>query len=58
MKVSIKGNVMTIEIDMQAPAPSASGKTLIVASTHGATPTTATVNGKPVTVSLNAYIKP
>ena len=58
MKVSIKGNVMTIEIEMQEPAPSSSGKTMIVASTHGSAATTATVNGKPVTVSLNAYIKP
>ena len=58
MKVSIKGNTMTIEIEMQEPAPSSSGKTLIVASTHGAAVTEAKVSNKPVTVSINAYIKP
>ena len=58
MKVEIKGNKLVIEIDMQEPAPSASGKTMIVATTHGSAATTAMVKGKPVTVSLNAYIKP
>ena len=58
MKVSIKGNVMTIEIDMQAPTPSSTGKTLMVATSHGYAGTEAKVNGKPVTVSVNAYIKP
>jgi hypothetical protein len=40
------------------PTPSASGKTLVVASTRGNTVTTAMVDGKPVTIGLNAYIKP
>lgn len=38
------------------PQPSASGKTLVVASTRGNVATTATVNGKPLTVGVNAYI--
>jgi hypothetical protein len=58
MKASIKGNTLTIEIDMSAPTPSKSGKTLMVATTNGNIPTTATVNGKPVTIGLNAWIKP
>ena len=57
MKVEIKGNILYIEIDMEKPTPSSSGKTLVVASTHGNTVTTAQVNGKPVTIGLNAYIK-
>jgi hypothetical protein len=44
-----KGNVQT--------APSASGKTQVVASSHGNQTTTCIVNGKPLTVGLNAYIK-
>ena len=57
MKVEIKDNKLYIEIDLQEPTPSSSGKTLVVASTHGNTVTTAMVNGKPVTIGLNAYIK-
>jgi hypothetical protein len=57
MKVEIKGNVLTIEIEMTKPTPSASGKTLVVASTHGNQPTAAQVNGKPVIIGLNAYIR-
>jgi len=57
MKVTIKGSVLTIEIDTQKPTPSASGKTLVIASTHGNQPTTALVDGKPVIIGLNAYIR-
>jgi len=37
-------------------ATSTSGKTLTVATTRGNRPTEAKVNGKPVTIGLNAYI--
>ncbi len=57
MKVEIKDNKLFIEIDLEKPTPSSSGKTLILASTHGNTVTTAKVGGKPVTIGLNAYIK-
>ncbi len=57
MKAEIKGNQLVITIDMQEPAPSASGKTMVVASSHGNQATTAQVNGQPVTIGLNAYIK-
>lgn len=58
MKATIKGNTLTIEIELQEPTPSGSGKTLVVASSHGNQATTATVKGKPVIIGLNAYIKP
>ena len=48
MKAIIKDNTLYLEIPMYAPRPSASGKTLVVA----------TSNGQPVIVGLNAYIKP
>lgn len=57
IKVEIKNNKLFIEIDLEKPTPSSSGKTLVVASTHGNTVTAAEVDGKPVTIGLNAYIK-
>ena len=56
MKAEIKGKQLIITLDLQEPTPSASGKTLVVASTHGNIKTDATVNGKPVTIGVNAYI--
>lgn len=58
MNVEIRGNRLCIEIDLEKPTPSASGKTLVVASTRGNAVTDVLVDGKPVTVGLNAYIKP
>ena len=58
MKVEIKGNKLCIEIDLEKPTSSTSGKTLVVASTRGNAVTDAMVDGKPVTIGLNAYIKP
>jgi hypothetical protein len=58
MTVEIKGNKLCIEIDLEKPTPSSSGKTLVVASSRGNTVTTAEVDGKPITIGLNAYIKP
>ena len=57
MQVSIENGELVIRIKTQAPTPSTSGKTLVVASSHGNQVTTAMVNGKPVTVGLNAYIR-
>jgi hypothetical protein len=58
VKASIKNNTLILEIPLQAPRPSSTGKTLTVASTGGFTKTDAEVNGKTVSVSLNACIKP
>lgn len=57
MTATIEGNELVIRVQLQEPTPSTSGKTLIVASSHGNQTTTATVNGKPIIVGLNAYIK-
>ena len=59
MKVTIDENAkkMTIEVDLQTPAPSASGKTLVVASSRGNIQTDAHIDGKPVTIGFNAYIR-
>lgn len=57
MTAEIKGKQLIITMDLQSPAPSASGKTLVVASTHGNAATTAVVDGKPVIIGVNAYIR-
>jgi len=58
MKAEIKDGKLTIELDMNpTPVRSASGKTRVVASSHGNQPTTAEVEGKPVIIGVNAYIR-
>jgi len=57
LTATIKGKKLIIEIDTQEPTASASGKTMVIASTHGNQPTTLNVNGKVVTIGVNAYIR-
>jgi hypothetical protein len=57
MTAKIVGNKLVIEIPLNAsPVPSTSGKTLVVASTHGNKVTDARIEDKNVVVGLNAYI--
>ncbi len=55
--VTIEKGYLVIKIKMQEPKASSSGKTMVVASTHGNIKTEAQVNGKPITIGLNAYFK-
>ncbi len=58
MKVEIKDGHLVITLPMNpTPVASASGKTLVVASTHGNQASTAVVNGQAVVVGVNAYIR-
>jgi len=57
MEVKIENDKLIISIELQKPTPSASGKTLVVATTHGNVTTDCVIDGKPVVVGLNAYIK-
>lgn len=58
MKVEVVGNNLVITIPIaQDPQPSASGKTLIVATSGGNKETDVLVQGKKVVVGLNAYVK-
>jgi len=57
MTVEIKNGKLCIEIDLETPTLSASSKTLVFASTRGNAVTSLMVDGKPVTIGLNAYIK-
>ena len=59
MQVSIseKNGVSMLKIEVPVSLrPSKSGKTMLVASSGGNVSTAAIVDGKPVTVGLNAYI--
>ena len=58
MKAKIENGNLVLTIPMHEPTPSSSGKTLVVASSHGNMTTDAEVNGKKVIVGLNAYIRP
>ena len=55
--VQIKDGNLVISIPMNRPTRSATGKTLVVASTHGNKTTECVVEGKPVIIGVNAYIK-
>jgi hypothetical protein len=60
MKAELKNGSLVITIpanDAKSLPASKSGKTLIVASSGGNVATTAQVNGQPVIIGLNAYIK-
>jgi hypothetical protein len=50
-----KGNLI-VTIPVGTPTPSASGKTLVIASSRGNFKTELKVDGKLVTIGLNAYI--
>ena len=56
MTVKIEGKSIVITLELQPPAPSASGKTLVIATTRGNQPTAAQLDGKPVYVGVNAYV--
>ena len=56
MKAEIIDGNLVLTLPLEKPTPSASGKTLVVASTHGNQRTTVEIDGKPVTVGVNAYI--
>ena len=51
-------NILQIQADIGDLTPSKSGKSLIAASTHGNVVfPECKLDGKPVTISVNAYIK-
>jgi len=56
IKAKIEGDKLHIVADLETPTPSASGKTLVVCSTRGNMNTDVTVDGKVLTIGLNAYI--
>ncbi|KKM03856.1 hypothetical protein LCGC14_1770190 [marine sediment metagenome] len=58
MEATIDKGVLTIKIPVNAkPVVSASGKTLQVASSHGNVPTSVQVDGSPLVIGVNAYVR-
>jgi hypothetical protein len=58
MKVTIEGNELVVRVPVNKPlVASKSGKTMLVASSNGNVATAATVDGKPVVIGLNAYVR-
>lgn len=57
MKAQINGDKLVITIDLQPPQPSSSGKMMIVASTGGFQNSGAMLDGKPISISINAGYK-
>jgi hypothetical protein len=59
LTASIDGELLVIRLPLNPkPTPSSTGKTLVVASSHGNKETEVEVQGKPVFVGVNAYIHP
>lgn len=56
VEIDEKNKELVISIPI-SPAPSASGKSIVLASTHGNQPTQAIYDGKPVIIGVNAYVK-
>jgi hypothetical protein len=56
MTATIKDNKLVIELELEHPTPSGSGKNLVVASTHGIVTTNALLQGKPIKLGVNAFI--
>jgi hypothetical protein len=56
MRARMKGSNLVIEVSMQTPKRSASGKTLLVATSRGTWESPVEVNGKPVRIIVNAFI--
>jgi len=52
-----KAGTITITLQMQTPVASKSGKTLVVATTHGNQPSGLNVHGKALIVGVNAYLR-
>jgi len=58
MDVKIDGEILHIELDLEEPRPSGSGKTLVVAGTGGRWRSNVKVAGKTVWLIATAYVYP
>lgn len=56
MQAIVKDGNLIISIPLQTPTLSTSGKSKVVASSHGNRSTEVKIEGKPVIVGINAYI--
>jgi hypothetical protein len=58
VSVKLEKNILKIEVPLEKPRPSKSGKTQVVGSSHGLITTDVKYQGMHVVLSLNALIYP
>lgn len=58
LRVKQKGRVLRIELPLEKPKSSKSGKTMLVASTYGVRGTEVVYEGRRIAVVANAFIYP
>jgi len=58
MKVSKSLGILRIELPIETPRPSASGKTMLIASSHGVKRTNVFVKRKEISIVVNAFVYP
>ena len=56
LTVTREGDMLVIRIPIEKATPSASGKTLVVASTRGNKKTDVQIDGKDLYLGVNAYV--
>jgi hypothetical protein len=56
LMVTREGDMLVIRLALKTPTPSASGKTLVVASTRGNQKTDLRIDGKELYLGVNAYV--
>jgi len=58
MKAKIRNGCLVISLPLEPPRSSASGKTVLIGSSHGTKQSTARLDGKAVCVNVNAFVYP
>jgi hypothetical protein len=58
VKSKIKNGRLVIDLPLQKPKLSSTGKTLIIASTYGVQSSAAQYKGKPISIVANAFVYP
>ena len=56
LTITREGDTLVIRLPINAPTPSASGKTLVVASTRGNQKTSLQIDGRDLYLGINAYV--
>jgi hypothetical protein len=57
MKARIRKRKLIIALPLEDPKPSASGKSMVVASSHGVRRTRLKLNGKSICIVANAWVR-
>ena len=56
-RIDDKANTITLVMKLEDPKASKSGKTMVLASTHGNQPTGVNINGQAVIAGINVYVR-